>query len=88
MIEYRLMKVSIFSTKSYDRQFFTAANINHQHELIFLEPRLDGRASLLENRQTACLATNTTAVCVFVNTEVTLSKITQVERGQVWENEI
>jgi D-lactate dehydrogenase len=56
------MKVSIFSTKSYDRQFFTAANINHQHELTFLEPRLD--------RQTACLATNATAVCVFVNDEV------------------
>jgi D-lactate dehydrogenase len=56
------MKVSIFSTKSYDRQFFTAANIQHQHELTFLEPRLD--------RQTACLATNATAVCVFVNDEV------------------
>jgi D-lactate dehydrogenase len=56
------MKVSIFSTKSYDRQFFTAANINHQHELIFLEPRLD--------RQTACLAINATAVCIFVNDEV------------------
>jgi D-lactate dehydrogenase len=56
------MKVSIFSTKSYDRQFFTAANTQHQHELTFLEPRLD--------RQTACLATNTTAICVFVNDEV------------------
>jgi D-lactate dehydrogenase len=56
------MKVSIFSTKSYDRQFFTAANNQHQHELTFLEARLD--------RQTACLATNATAVCVFVNDEV------------------
>ncbi len=56
------MKVSIFSTKSYDRQFFTAANTQHQHELTFLEPRLD--------RQTACLATNATAVCVFVNDKV------------------
>ena len=55
------MKVSIFSTKSYDRQFFTAANIKHQHELIFLEVRLD--------RQTACLATNATGICVFVNDE-------------------
>ena len=56
------MKVSIFSTKSYDRQFFTAENILHQHELTFLEPQLD--------RQTACLATNATAVCVFVNDKV------------------
>ncbi len=64
-----MMKVSIFSTKSYDRQFFTAANAQHQHELIFLEPRLD--------RQTALLAKNTAeripsgiAVCIFVNDEV------------------
>ncbi len=56
------MKVSIFSTKSYDRQFFTAANIQHQHELIFLEPKLD--------RHTAILAKDATAVCVFVNDEV------------------
>ncbi len=56
------MKVSVFSTKSYDRQFFTAANAQHHHELTFLEPRLD--------RQTALLAKATTAVCVFVNDEV------------------
>jgi len=56
------MKVSIFSTKSHDRQFFTAANAQHQHELTFLEPRLD--------RQTALLAKGTTAVCVFVNDQV------------------
>ena len=56
------MKVSIFSTKSYDRRFFTAANTQHQYELKLLEPRL--------NRQTARLATNATAICVFVNNEV------------------
>ncbi len=61
------MKVSIFSTKSYDRQFFTAANIEHQHELTFLEPRL--------NRQNACLATKADAVCVFVNDEVDRSTL-------------
>ena len=56
------MKVSIFSTKSYDRQFFTAANAQHQHELTFLEPKLD--------RHTAILAKDATAVCIFVNDEV------------------
>jgi D-lactate dehydrogenase len=56
------MKVSIFSTKSYDRQFFTAANAQHQHQLTFLEPRLD--------RQTALLTKDAIAVCVFVNDEV------------------
>jgi D-lactate dehydrogenase len=54
------MKVSIFSTKSYDRQFFTAANA--QHQLTFLEPRLD--------HQTALLAKDANAVCVFVNDQV------------------
>ena len=61
------MKISIFSTKSYDRQFFTAANVQHQHELIFLEPRLD--------RQTALLARDAIAVCVFVNDEVSQDTI-------------
>jgi D-lactate dehydrogenase len=56
------MKVAIFSTKSYDRQFFTAANTQHQHQLTFLEPKLD--------RHTAILAKDATAVCIFVNDEV------------------
>jgi D-lactate dehydrogenase len=56
------MKVAIFSTKSYDRQFFTAANAQHQHQLIFLEPKLD--------RHTAILAKDATAVCIFVNDKV------------------
>jgi D-lactate dehydrogenase len=56
------MKVAIFSTKSYDRQFFTAANLQHQHQLTFLEPKLD--------RHTAILAKDATAVCIFVNDEV------------------
>ena len=56
------MKVAIFSTKSYDRQFFTVANAQYHHELTFLEPRL--------NRQTALLATDAIAVCIFVNDEV------------------
>jgi D-lactate dehydrogenase len=56
------MKVAIFSTKSYDRQFFTAANAQQQHQLTFLEPKLD--------RHTAILAKDATAVCIFVNDEV------------------
>ncbi len=56
------MKVSIFSTKSYDRRFFNVANGLHYHELTFLEPQL--------NCHTAMLATDATAICVFVNDEV------------------
>lgn len=56
------MKVSIFSTKSYDHHFFTLANERHHHELNFLESRL--------NHQIACLAKNTAAICIFVNDDV------------------
>ncbi|PZO59556.1 MAG: hydroxyacid dehydrogenase [Phormidesmis priestleyi] len=56
------MKVAIFSTKSYDRKFFTAANTQHQHQLTFLDPKLD--------QHTAMLAKDATAVCIFVNDEV------------------
>lgn len=34
------MKVAVFSTKSYDRQFLEAENLAHDRELLFLEPRL------------------------------------------------
>jgi len=53
------MRVAIFGTKSYDRQFLGAANAGFGHDLTFLEPRLDGA--------TAALAAGFPAVCVFVN---------------------
>ncbi|GAB1541243.1 2-hydroxyacid dehydrogenase [Scytonema sp. NUACC21] len=53
------MKVAVFSTKAYDRQFLEAANAQNQHELVFFEPRLD--------RDTAILAAGFPAVCVFVH---------------------
>jgi D-lactate dehydrogenase len=69
------MKVAIFSTKSYDRQFFTAANSQHQHQLIFLEPKLD--------RHTAILAKDATAVCIFVNDEVDRSTLEVLANDRV-----
>ncbi|HLO49541.1 MAG TPA: 2-hydroxyacid dehydrogenase [Kamptonema sp.] len=53
------MKVAVFSTKSYDRQFLKAANEKHGHELVFLEPRL--------NLETSILAAGFPAICIFVN---------------------
>ncbi|KAF3883700.1 MULTISPECIES: 2-hydroxyacid dehydrogenase [Nostocales] len=53
------MKVAVFSTKAYDRQFLEAANEQNKHELVFFEPRLD--------RDTAILAAGFPAVCVFVH---------------------
>jgi D-lactate dehydrogenase len=53
------MKVAVFSTKPYDRQFLEAENVRHGHELLFLEPRL--------SRETSALTAGCTAVCVFIN---------------------
>jgi D-lactate dehydrogenase len=53
------MHVTIFGTRSYDRQFLTAANADHSHELRFVEAGLDPL--------TARLATGSDAVCAFVN---------------------
>ncbi|HEY9769907.1 MAG TPA: 2-hydroxyacid dehydrogenase [Coleofasciculaceae cyanobacterium] len=53
------MKVAVFSTKPYDRQFLAQVNQKHNHELQFFSPSLDG--------QTVTLAAGFEAVCVFVN---------------------
>jgi D-lactate dehydrogenase len=52
------MKVAVFSSKPYDRKFLEAASSN-QHELVFFDPHL--------NKDTAILAAEFPAVCVFVN---------------------
>lgn len=56
------MKVAVFSTKAYDRQFLTAANSPNHQDLVFFEPRL--------TRDTAILAAGFPAVCVFVHDQV------------------
>ncbi|WP_322516088.1 hypothetical protein SR870_00420 [Rhodopseudomonas palustris] len=55
------MKVAVFNTKPYDRQFLTAANAKDgdRHELHFLEPRL--------GLDTAQLSGDADAICAFVN---------------------
>lgn len=52
------MKVAIFSSKAYDREYLTLAN-HQQHELVFHEVPL--------NKQTIVLAAGCNAVCCFVN---------------------
>lgn len=56
------MKVAVFSTKSYDKQFLVAANADYSHELLFFEPRLTA--------DTAILASEIPAVCAFVNDQL------------------
>lgn len=53
------MRVAVFSTKSYDREFLASANQDAEHELTFFEPRLTA--------QTCPLAGGFPAVCAFVN---------------------
>tara|TARA_R110002073_G_scaffold59094_5_gene149219 strand:- start:356 stop:1363 length:1008 start_codon:yes stop_codon:yes gene_type:complete len=56
------MKTVVFSTKSYDREFLSAAAKPLGHELTFLEPRLTS--------ETVQLANGHQAVCVFVNDQL------------------
>lgn len=56
------MKVIVFSTKSFDRQFLDAANAGAGHELSYLDVRLSAA--------TAPLAAGADAVCAFVNDQV------------------
>lgn len=53
------MRVAIFSAKTYDRRFFTAACREHGHEPVFIDARLDPA--------TATLAAGSAAACLFVN---------------------
>ncbi len=53
------MTLTVFSSKRWVRDSFATANESHQHDIRYLEPRLD--------RDTAALATGADAVCIFVN---------------------
>ena len=53
------MRLAVFSPKPYDRSSLDAANLQHDHKLVYFEPRL--------TRETAPLAQGFPAVCVFVN---------------------
>ena len=58
------MKVAVFSTKPYDRQFLDATNqsTGGEHELVYFETRLEAK--------TASLAEGFPAICAFVNDDL------------------
>ncbi|MEQ8971569.1 MAG: 2-hydroxyacid dehydrogenase [Coleofasciculus sp. C1-SOL-03] len=56
------MKVAVFNTKSYDRNFLETANASYNHNLVFFEPRL--------TQETTALAVGFPAVCVFINDQL------------------
>jgi D-lactate dehydrogenase len=57
------MKVAVFSTKSYDKEYLDRANEGNQHELVYFESSL--------REKTVRLAENFEAICVFVNDSLT-----------------
>lgn len=61
------MKIAVFSSKRYDREFLEAAN-SGRHTLRFLEPHLD--------EETCSLAAGFDAVCVFVNDSLNAAVLT------------
>jgi D-lactate dehydrogenase len=67
------VKVTIFSTKRFDRPLFTEANARHGHDLVFHEAML--------TPQTAALAAGSPAVCVFVNDQVDRAVLGALAQG-------
>src|SRR5688572_524936 len=57
-----VMRIAFFSTHTYDRDFFDAANRRHRHDIRYLEARL--------TPATGALAAGAPAVCAFVNDDL------------------
>ncbi len=64
------MRIAVYGTKSYDRQFLTAANAAHGFDLLFLDPPL--------TIATAPLSVGCEAVCLFVNDQLDRAVIEQL----------
>jgi len=69
------MKVAVFSTKSYDKEYLDEANKSNQHELVYFESAL--------REKTVRLAENFDAVCVFVNDSLTKEVIEGLANLQI-----
>ena len=67
------MRVAVFSTKSYDRQFLQPAAEKAGQELVYFEPRLTA--------ETAVLAREFPAICSFVNDSLDLSVVQALAAG-------
>lgn len=68
-----MMRVAVFSTKKYDRQFLGQANERAGHELHYFETRLTG--------ETRFLVEGFDAVCVFVNDAVDRAVLQAMEKS-------
>lgn len=68
-----MMKVAVFSTKPYDREFLEASNKSPKHRFRFLVPHL--------GPETVALAKGFPAVCVFVHDQLTARVLKQLAQG-------
>jgi D-lactate dehydrogenase len=57
-VEATNMKIAVFSTLDFEREFFDAANESARHDLVYYRERL--------HEQTATMAAGFPAVCAFV----------------------
>lgn len=69
------MKVAVFSTKSYDKEYLDRANEGNRHELVYFESTLKER--------TVRLAENFDAICVFVNDSLTREVIESLAKYNI-----
>lgn len=69
------MRILVYSTKPYDRQFLEAANGGGKHEIDFLEAALTPK--------TATLAAGYDAVCIFVNDDAGADTLRPLAEGGV-----
>ena len=69
------MKVAVFSTKPYDKNYFVKYNKGHKHELEFFDTNL--------NIQTTNLTKGYEAVCVFVNDKLNARVIKKLAKHNV-----
>ena len=66
------MRIAVFDSKQYDRTTLTAANLQHQHELVFFDDRL--------NIKTVPLAEGFDVVCPFVNDKLDAPTIAKLAK--------
>ena len=69
------MRVAVFSTRPYDRQFLERANAAGRHELVFHEARLDATS--------VAAADGMQAVCAFVNDHLDAGVLRRLHTGGV-----
>ncbi|MCA9405739.1 MAG: 2-hydroxyacid dehydrogenase [Candidatus Omnitrophica bacterium] len=69
------MKVAVFNTKAYDKQYLSEAAQNHSHEVIFFEAPL--------NKNTCKLASGFDVVCAFVNDHLDKDVLTLLSKEGV-----